>query len=206
MAETLAALKEASLLDQVKVMVGGAPVTQAFADELGADGYSAIAGIAVEKAKALTAQAATAQAAAATRPEGWDGQWRNRHTLIERAHAMAAERAKLCILCVSAKGGEMMRRVRSSRLGHGWWPFLILALVLVGGIFWGLASALAASPAASPSSSAGKVVLRLGWTVEPDNLNVFIGYAEPNYEIWALNYDYLFGMNINNQAELDLAS
>jgi corrinoid protein of di/trimethylamine methyltransferase len=59
MAETLAALKEAGLRDQVKVMVGGAPVTQAFADELGADGYGANAGMAVDRAKALTAQAAT---------------------------------------------------------------------------------------------------------------------------------------------------
>ena len=53
MAETIAALKEAGLRDQVKVMVGGAPVTQAFADELGADGYGANAGMAVEKAKSL---------------------------------------------------------------------------------------------------------------------------------------------------------
>ena len=100
----------------------------------------------------------------------------------------------------------MMRRVRSSRVGHGWWPLLILALVLVGGIIWGLGSALAASPAASPSSSAGQVVLKLGWTQEPDNLNVFIGYAETGYEIWALNYDYLFGCGDHNQPTLDLAS
>ena len=59
MAETLAALEEASLRDGVKVMVGGAPVTQAFADELGADGYGANAGMAVERAKALVAEAAT---------------------------------------------------------------------------------------------------------------------------------------------------
>ena len=32
-------------------MVGGAPVTQAFADELGADGYGANAGMAVDRAK-----------------------------------------------------------------------------------------------------------------------------------------------------------
>ena len=34
-------------------MVGGAPVTQAFADEIGADGYGANAGGAVDAAKAL---------------------------------------------------------------------------------------------------------------------------------------------------------
>ena len=60
MAETIAALKEAGLRDQVKVMVGGAPVTQAFADELGADGYGANAGMAVDRAKTLVAQAGVA--------------------------------------------------------------------------------------------------------------------------------------------------
>jgi 5-methyltetrahydrofolate--homocysteine methyltransferase len=53
MAETIAALKEAGLREQVKVMVGGAPVTAAFADEIGADGYGANAGMAVERAKEL---------------------------------------------------------------------------------------------------------------------------------------------------------
>ena len=99
-----------------------------------------------------------------------------------------------------------MRMVRSSRLGRGWWPLLILTLVLVGGITWGLGSALAASPTASPSSSPGKVVLKLGWTQEPDNLNVFIGYQAECWEIWALNYDYLFGSGDHNQPTLDLAS
>ena len=39
--------------DAVKVMVGGAPVTAAYADEIGADGYGANAGMAVERAKEL---------------------------------------------------------------------------------------------------------------------------------------------------------
>lgn len=39
----------------LKVMVGGAPVTQKFADEIGADGYAANAASAVEKADALLA-------------------------------------------------------------------------------------------------------------------------------------------------------
>ncbi len=38
---------------QVKTMVGGAPVTQSFADEIGADGYSADAASAVDLAKSL---------------------------------------------------------------------------------------------------------------------------------------------------------
>ena len=53
MSETLAALKAAGLRESVKVMVGGAPVTAAYAEEIGADGYGANAGMAVERAKEL---------------------------------------------------------------------------------------------------------------------------------------------------------
>ena len=53
MAETIAALKDAGLRDAVRVMVGGAPVTAAYAEEIGADGYGANAGMAVEQAKEL---------------------------------------------------------------------------------------------------------------------------------------------------------
>ena len=53
MSATIAALKEAGLRDSVKVMVGGAPVTAAYAEEIGADGYGANAGMAVERAKEL---------------------------------------------------------------------------------------------------------------------------------------------------------
>jgi corrinoid protein of di/trimethylamine methyltransferase len=53
MKATIEALGAAGLREQVKVMVGGAPVTQAFADEIGADGYGANAGGAVDGAKAL---------------------------------------------------------------------------------------------------------------------------------------------------------
>ncbi len=55
MKATIEALKAAGLREQVKVMVGGAPVTKEFADEIGADGYGANAGGAVEAAKALLA-------------------------------------------------------------------------------------------------------------------------------------------------------
>ncbi|MGO8685521.1 MAG: B12-binding domain-containing protein [Thermoleophilia bacterium] len=53
MAETIRALKEAGLREKVKVMVGGAPVTKHFADEIGADGYGANAAAAVDLAKEL---------------------------------------------------------------------------------------------------------------------------------------------------------
>ena len=48
---TIDALKAAGLRDKVKVMVGGAPVTQAFADEIGADSYTPDAATAAEVAR-----------------------------------------------------------------------------------------------------------------------------------------------------------
>ena len=53
MAEVIEALKAAGLRDQVKVMIGGAPVNRRYADEIGADGMGANAVLAVEKAKEL---------------------------------------------------------------------------------------------------------------------------------------------------------
>lgn len=53
MEETIAALKEAGIRDQVKIMAGGAPVTQDFVDKIGADAYGANAASAVDKAKEL---------------------------------------------------------------------------------------------------------------------------------------------------------
>jgi 5-methyltetrahydrofolate--homocysteine methyltransferase len=50
---TIDALKAAGLRDSVKVMIGGAPVTEAYAKEIGADGYSPDAGGAARLAKAL---------------------------------------------------------------------------------------------------------------------------------------------------------
>lgn len=53
MKDVLHALERAGLRATVKVMVGGAPLTQSFADELGADGYGESAAEAVDKAKEL---------------------------------------------------------------------------------------------------------------------------------------------------------
>ena len=55
MEETIIALKEAGLRDQVKIMAGGAPVTQDFVDKIGADAYGANAASASDKAKELLA-------------------------------------------------------------------------------------------------------------------------------------------------------
>ncbi|MBQ1505077.1 MAG: corrinoid protein [Oscillospiraceae bacterium] len=51
--EIIDALKAAGLRDKVKVMVGGAPVTQDFADSIGADIYTPDAASAAQRARAL---------------------------------------------------------------------------------------------------------------------------------------------------------
>jgi 5-methyltetrahydrofolate--homocysteine methyltransferase len=57
MQTTLDALQESGVRDSVRVMVGGAPVTQAYADEIGADGYAADASRAATLAKELVGAA-----------------------------------------------------------------------------------------------------------------------------------------------------
>jgi len=53
MKDVINTLKSSDLADKVKTMVGGAPITQKFADEIGADGYAPDGSSAVECAKAL---------------------------------------------------------------------------------------------------------------------------------------------------------
>ena len=53
MMNVITILKRAGLRDKVKVMIGGAPVTQEFADEIGAEGYAPDAASAVDKAREL---------------------------------------------------------------------------------------------------------------------------------------------------------
>ena len=53
MKTTIDTLAESGIRDQVKVMIGGAPVTQDFADQIGADGYAHDAGSATRLAKSL---------------------------------------------------------------------------------------------------------------------------------------------------------
>ena len=54
MKQTVEALNAVGDRSRFKVMVGGAPITQEFADEIGADGYALDAGSAAQKAKSLT--------------------------------------------------------------------------------------------------------------------------------------------------------
>ncbi len=53
MSQTIKALVDSGIRDQVKVMIGGAPVTGKYADEIGADGYAPDAGSAVTEAKKM---------------------------------------------------------------------------------------------------------------------------------------------------------
>jgi len=53
MQNTIEALKKAGVRDEVKVLVGGAPITDAYAEKIGADGYAPDASRAVKLAKSL---------------------------------------------------------------------------------------------------------------------------------------------------------
>ena len=61
---SIAVLQQKGLREQVKVIIGGAPVSQNFADEVGADGYAADAGGAAKLAKSLMKAGRSANAAA----------------------------------------------------------------------------------------------------------------------------------------------
>jgi corrinoid protein of di/trimethylamine methyltransferase len=53
MKTTMEALKSSGVRDRIKVMIGGAPVTQQYAEEIGADGYGENASVAVNLARRL---------------------------------------------------------------------------------------------------------------------------------------------------------
>ncbi|MEK7706385.1 MAG: corrinoid protein [Verrucomicrobiota bacterium] len=55
MRTTVAALKSAGVRDKVKILIGGAPITQRYAEEIGADGYTESAAGAVGLAKKVVA-------------------------------------------------------------------------------------------------------------------------------------------------------
>ena len=55
MPEVIKALETAGLRDKVKIMIGGAPITQNYADQIGADSYSPDAASAVDNAKTFVA-------------------------------------------------------------------------------------------------------------------------------------------------------
>jgi 5-methyltetrahydrofolate--homocysteine methyltransferase len=58
MKETIDAIREAGLRDNVKILIGGAPITQAYADQIGADGYARDAASGADLAKELVESSA----------------------------------------------------------------------------------------------------------------------------------------------------
>ena len=72
------------------------------------------------------------------------------------------------------------------------------------GLLWHAASTSATTT--SPDPAGARVVLRIGWPREPDNLNPFIGWENSSFEVWALQYDFLFGFGVDEQPTLDLAT
>ncbi len=65
---------------------------------------------------------------------------------------------------------------------------LAVFLVLCIGSVWGVASALASSPSAAPASP---LILKVGWSPDPDSLNPFVGVQQSSYELWHISYDFL---------------
>jgi 5-methyltetrahydrofolate--homocysteine methyltransferase len=55
MKTTIEAFRAAGIREQIKIMVGGAPITKAYAESIGADGYSETAAASVDLARRLTA-------------------------------------------------------------------------------------------------------------------------------------------------------
>lgn len=68
MKEIVSAVKKSDLKGKVKVMVGGAPLTQSFCDEIGADGYAPDAASASDLAKKLVTGAGSAAKVVAKKP------------------------------------------------------------------------------------------------------------------------------------------
>jgi peptide/nickel transport system substrate-binding protein len=93
----------------------------------------------------------------------------------------------------------MIQRSRRAALRLTVLLIFVLAAVLALAV-----AALASEP--SPSAAGDKTVLKIGWTVEPDTLNPFIGWQNQDYEIWSINYSFLFGFGVSDEPTLDLAA
>jgi peptide/nickel transport system substrate-binding protein len=63
---------------------------------------------------------------------------------------------------------------------------LLAALLLIMGML-----AASGASATSPSPSSGQPVLKVGWDIEPDNLNPFVGIQQSSFDIYHLEYDFL---------------
>jgi peptide/nickel transport system substrate-binding protein len=75
---------------------------------------------------------------------------------------------------------------------------LVVILILLGALARPATSETASaaaeeSPSPAASADSGKIIYRVGWTGDADNLNPFIGYVSPSFEVWYLTYDSLIG-------------
>jgi peptide/nickel transport system substrate-binding protein len=84
-------------------------------------------------------------------------------------------------------------KIKTQRTGAVRVAVVLAFACLAAGLAWGLSAAAAASTCPTPSGGPDKVILRIGWTREPDNLNPFVGVSASCYEIWHLQYDLLNG-------------
>jgi peptide/nickel transport system substrate-binding protein len=66
---------------------------------------------------------------------------------------------------------------------------LVFIATLAAGLVWGLSGAFAADPSASPGGE--KIILKVGWSPDPDSLNPFVGVQQSSYELWHVSYDFL---------------
>ena len=66
---------------------------------------------------------------------------------------------------------------------------LVFIATLGAGLVWGLSGAFAADPSASPGGE--KIILKVGWSPDPDSLNPFVGVQQSSYELWHVSYDFL---------------
>jgi len=72
-----------------------------------------------------------------------------------------------------------------------WLLLISLVAVLAAGLVWGIAGAFGASSSPAPGSG-GPVVMRIGLTEGPDNLNPWQGSNVAAYEVWHLNWLMLY--------------
>ncbi len=69
-----------------------------------------------------------------------------------------------------------------------------LAVAILAAVL-GAAAALGQDETASPAADGGKVVLKIGWTGEVDNLNPFIGWTNNVYQVFGCEYLQMVGRN-----------
>ncbi len=80
------------------------------------------------------------------------------------------------------------------------YPGVRTLALLIGLLVLASATAVAADASSGDTSPAAteRTTFRVGWLLEPDNLNPFMGMLGQDYQIWHLNYDFLVGFQPND--------